>query len=223
MKHTINLLKSALNIPLCVMLFATVLFCIAVPTHGVNILQGVPPSEFAGDFDSLLVGKWILMMFTPMVVQGQLLENSRKIALFAKMRLQKHWYFRVNALSSCLILSIIWGISLAVLSFFTGDIDTVALVFAVLLPNLILWTVANTNLYYCFGKKSLSGIVLLGMMGISCILSFYFPSIAFLFPSTWGMINHVPQFGASAMFGLNCLLSTLLLIPLFIFREDIYG
>ena len=90
MKHTINLLKSALNIPLCVMLFATVLFCIAVPTHGVNILQGVPPSEFAGDFDSLLVGKWILMMFTPMVVQGQLLENSRKIALFAKMRLQKH-------------------------------------------------------------------------------------------------------------------------------------
>lgn len=98
------------------------------------------------------------MMFTPMVVQGQLLENSRKIALFAKMRLQKHWYFRVNALSSCLILSIIWGISLAVLSFFTGDIDTVALVFAVLLPNLILWTVANTNLYDCFGKKSLSGM-----------------------------------------------------------------
>ena len=158
MKHTINLLKSALNIPLCVMLFATVLFCIAVPTHGVNILQGVPPSEFAGDFDSLLVGKWILMMLTPMVVQGQLLENSRKIALFAKMRLQKHWYFRVNALSSCLILSIIWGISLAVLSFFTGDIDTVALAFAVLLPNLILWIIANTNLYDCFGKKSLSGM-----------------------------------------------------------------
>lgn len=223
MKQSIRLIKVAISIPVTALFYIAILIMVSIPTHGVNVVLGVPSNVFTGDLDSLLVGKWLLMMCAPLVVQGQLLENSQKIALFAKLRLHKQKYFRFHVLGACLLVAVVWSISLVLLTVFMEDWETAISVLCMLLPNSLMWSVGNVYLYYAFRKKARSGIMLLGLMGASCILSFYAPNLASILPSTWGMFTWASSSRYFSMIAKSYLMSLVLLVLFLILREDSYG
>lgn len=208
----IKILCKYINIPLVVAVYYMVAFCcMRLPEESGYIVSGIMPSHSSGNIDYLQLARWLVLLFTPSVINGFILERSNKTELLSVVRTKGIVQFRRKISLMCFENSIIWVFIISVV--YCILFDSLAFkqivvfgLYVVLLGKL------DELLFYSAGQNPKTA----ALLPIAYILLFMigecFDEINKYIPSSWGMICRYQNYLEPAILSLASIIVTLFLL-----------
>lgn len=188
MKKTSTILSSCINLYITIMFYLSALFvCVFLPSPNSNILLGIPQSVVAGDIDYPLFGRWIVLMITPLVVNGVIMERATRIELLSTVRFGNRARYKMYLIAACCFNTSVWVLMYIFLAVFLVH-EMYILPFSIIVfSSYLMWTTLGFTLFNLTGKKSWSGIVLVFLIGGTYLLGERFPVLSKYMPGMWAM------------------------------------
>lgn len=188
MKITITILKSCVNLPVTIWFYLSVLFtCVFLPQPNFNIILGIPQSIVSGSIDYLLFGRWIVLMITPLIVNGAILEKAVMIETLSTIRFRNRMTYKKYLMATCCLNTEVWVLMYFILALFTVHNMDILSFSIIVLSSYLMWATLGFALFFLTGKASWSGIFLVFLIGGTYLLGEHFPILSKYMPSVWAM------------------------------------
>lgn len=183
-----RILSGFVNLPAVLLFYLMMAVCIVPEQHGVPVVFGLPGDFAQGGLDTLVFGKWMLLLCVPVLVDGIVLERGRQIEIFSKLRMKNRQDFTRAIWLACMAMSLIWSSFLTIGTALEFGIGKALALFPLLASNLYFWTALQVTLYVYSRKASWIGWAPVLLSGVSCLGSLYVPGVFWGMPSVWGML-----------------------------------
>lgn len=183
-----RILVKLINLPIICLLYFGMALCVVPELHGVSVILGLPWDFVEGGLDSLVFGKWMLIMGVPILINGMILERAKQVEIFFTLRMRKRKRFQQWILAACLVAGIIWGVILTIGIWCNLGVNMAVKVSPLLFSNLFMWEVIQIILYFYCQKAAWSGWITFLLNGGGGLLGLYIPLLSRYIPSFWGML-----------------------------------
>lgn len=188
MKKTTAILKSCVNLPVTILFYLSILFaCIFLPQPNFNIILGIPQNNVSGSIDYLLFGRWIVLMITPLFVNGVIMERAVIIETLSTVRFGNRMKYKKHLMSTCYFNTGIWVLMYFIFAVFSVHNMDILSFSIIILSSYLMWATFGFVLFFLTGKKSWSGIILVLLIGGTYLLGEHFPILSKYMPSVWAM------------------------------------
>lgn len=185
MKKSYQILKYTCNLPVVMIVYFILLI---VLFQDPAAFQGLPNSGVAGEVDDTRLGKWLVIICVPLLVNGVILERCQKIELFTMLRTNSN--MQLYILGACLVPTILWTVCQFPFLLWHFDVAVATEIWSLETPNTLMWNAAGLLSYALTRKAAWCGFVPLAVLGSSCLLGCRVPKWLPFLPSTWGMFCH---------------------------------
>lgn len=152
------------------------------------IFEGIPLAELTGEINLTLVGKWTALCGIPLLANGVILERSRQVELFSRMRVKK-CRLQLRVVVACVTCVVVWAVCVFIATVWRLGSGKGLPSFQLLLPNLLLWDAIGLVSYAWNQRATWSGCVSIALISGSCLIGLRFPQWLPYLPSTWGMLS----------------------------------
>lgn len=176
------------NVPRMLLYYFIMAVCILPKIHGVRVVLGLPSQFMEGGLDAIVFGKWLLVVETPILVNGIILERGSRIELLSRLRMKKRTSFQTKMVAACAASGTIWMTVLTVgVMWFEGGKTALHMIFMMVF-NIFMWETMQVMIYYCFKNAFWSGAAILLINGGSCLIGLYMKPVFQYMPAAWGML-----------------------------------
>lgn len=184
------MLRYILCLPKWLLICLALAIAFSFPLGQAAIFEGISPAEVAGEIDLAQVGKWTALCSIPLLANGVILERSRRIELFSRLRARK-LRLRLRVVGACVACVVAWTICIFGAAAWRLGIGKGLESIQLLLPNLLLWSAIGLVSYAWSKGATWSGCIPIALIGSSCLLGLHLPHWLPYLPSTWGMLSLV--------------------------------
>lgn len=203
---------------LITMFYLMVLGALALVNDGAAFF-GVEKSLLFGEINYRDFSCWLLLMTTPVLVNGFLLSRAWRVRLFSCLRMRSWGNFYFFQLLICLCNIIIWGmIRETVLLLIVLPQEALSAGFLLFLSD-CLWMLCTMIFYVMTHASSTFGLLVLIAFGGSFLIGEFISPICLWMPSTWSMLCRTKDFweggGTIAAYAAMSAVATAILFFLF--------
>lgn len=218
MKASSIVLRSTINIPIVILIYALALMiCISPQKPDFSILLGIPPFYISGDIDYLLLGRWLVLVCTPLTVNGIIMERASYVETFSVVRFRNEFQYKKCIVGASFINVTIWAVLYVISGIVYLNSSEIILFSLVVVSSYLMWTVIGAVLYFFFGKESSSGVVVVLLVGGTYLLSERIPWISKFMPSIWGMVCRTSTYEENGCAALYFVVMNLILMVVGVF------
>lgn len=182
------MLRYILCLPKWLLICLALAIAFSFPLRQEAIFEGISPAEVAGEIDLTQVGKWTALCGIPLLANGVILERSRRIELFSRLRVKKI-RLRLRVVGVCVTCVVVWAVCIFGAAVWRLGSGKGLESFRLLLPNLLLWSAVGLVSYALSKRATWSGCVPIALISGSCLIGLHFSQWLPYLPSTWGMLS----------------------------------
>lgn len=187
MKKYLKLYPKSFRWPFVAAYLIVILYFVNRPARGEYIVFGLDRTMGEG-VNYIALSRWLLLMCTPLVLNGVYFEKITQLETFICVRMKKLSEFRILLLIGAILNSLLWAVCLFIGAVFKSSFKFALSQFVLSATNLAMWSAAEVILYLRFVRASWSGILSIGIVGGAYLLSEYIPILERFSPAIWGML-----------------------------------
>ena len=153
-----------------------------------NVLIGIPPSSMRGNLDLNYLSGWLLLMSTPILIDGCLLAYLGHVKTLVCIRLKKWFGWNMYLFVVCCSSTMYWSILQWAVLFITAEFHEALQAGTLLLASNMLWLVLMLLLYYLTKAASICVLGPIFMQGGTFLLGEHLNILQSWMPSNWSMV-----------------------------------
>lgn len=188
MKYSKLLLSSSSPKYIYIAVISLLTICIAI-TGGNNVLWGVPYVESLSELPFKTFLKWHMLTMPPLLFASDFLNNIQIMEILIRIRIKKDSKLQQFQITTCLIVSILWGTTLALLNIFLYPVEDAVGAVLVTALGYAMWMCLYLYLYYLSLSVSVALIgTILSVASIFYIGEITCPGCSLVITS-WSMVS----------------------------------